>query len=93
MTERRYELLLQANEASLPLTVEDSKQIDQLRAYAAAGWVEASIPDPVPRPKGSWVQPPAEVLALTAAGRRMAEQAKGSRRQRQRPGGPRLIPV
>lgn len=76
-----YDLLLQAQEAELPLTLDDAGRIDQLRAYVAAGWVEASIPEPVPVPGGTLAQPPATLRSLTSMGRKIAEQARGSRRR------------
>ncbi len=81
MTGGPYDLLLHAQEAELPLTLDDAGRIDQLRAYAAAGWVEASIPEPVPAPGGALAQPPATLRSLTLAGRKVAEQARGSRRR------------
>ncbi len=79
MRGQAYDLLVEANESTLPLTLDDGGRIDQLRAYAAAGWVEASIPCLVPGPNGSLSQPPATLTAITSMGRKIAEQARASR--------------
>ena len=91
MTGTPYELLVEADGADLPLTFEDRERIDELRAYAAAGWVEASMPEPIPAPGGVLAQPPATLRSLTSAGRKVAEQARGSKRRRAVSGRARLL--
>ena len=74
-----YALLFEAESASFPVVLDDDGQIDQLRAYQAAGWVEAFIPQVVIGSDGTILQPPATLHSLTPVGRKIAEQARDSR--------------
>lgn len=64
MKEAQYDLLTEAAEASLPMTVSGAERINWLRAYQTVGWVQASIPPLLPGPRGTMVQPPATLFPL-----------------------------
>lgn len=67
-----YDYLRRICDCSLPLTVTEREDVDELRTYAAAGLVVADIPEPVRLP-GRIEQKPATLHALTKAGRQVIE--------------------
>lgn len=67
------ELLRHIAQQSLPYTVYAPAELDKLRVLRAAELVTAFIPPPEALPGGSESHKPAQVLAITAKGRKALE--------------------